>query len=95
MDRYSDPTGTASSAGFKTMKYPNGEDVRLGDKVNLWGEAEGVVVCSVDTSEYSAAYPEAEWSYLKFGVLILSPQAGLIHYIEPESSLKLRQRAGK
>jgi len=75
------------------MRYPSGKDVRLGDKVNLWGGAQGVVVCSLDTREYSADYPESEWSYLKSGVLILSPQAGLIHYIEPEASLTLRWRA--
>jgi hypothetical protein len=75
------------------MKYPSGEEVRLGDHVSLWGGAEGIVVCSFDTKEYSADYPAAEWSYLKAGALILSPQAGLIHYIEAESSLKLLQRA--
>jgi hypothetical protein len=47
------------------MKYPDGQDVRLGDKVSLWAGARGVVVCSLDTQEYSAAYPAAEWSYLK------------------------------
>jgi hypothetical protein len=75
------------------MKYPTGEDVLLGDRVSLWGGAEGLVVCSLDTNEYSTDYPAGEWSYLKSGVLILSPQAGLIHYIEPEPSLKLLQRA--
>ena len=67
------------------MKYPSGEDVRLGDRVSLWADADGVVVCSLDTSEYSTDYPEKQWSYLKSGVLVLSPQAGLIHYIEPRS----------
>lgn len=74
------------------MKYPSGEDVRLGDRVSLWADADGVVVCSLDTSEYSTDYPEKQWSYLKSGVLVLSPQAGLIHYIEPESSLTLLER---
>jgi len=76
------------------MKYPTGEDVRLGDQVSLWRGAEGIVVCSLDTGEFSGAYPEAEWSYLKSGVLILSQEAGLIHYIEPEPSPTLLRRAG-
>ena len=37
-------------------------------------------------------FPEAEWSYLKSGVLIHSPQAGLIHYLQPEASFQLIAR---
>ena len=75
------------------MKYPSGEEVRLGDTVSPWAGAEGVVVCSLDTREYSVDYPESEWSYLKSGVLVLSSHAGLIHYIEPETTLTLFRRA--
>lgn len=74
------------------MKYPDGQEVRLRDKVRLWAGAEGVVVCSLDTHEYSPAYPEAEWGYLKNGVLIRSDAAGLIHYVRPEGSLQLIER---
>jgi hypothetical protein len=75
------------------MKYPDGQEVRLGDKVKLWAGAEGVVVCSLDTKEFSDAYPEAEWGYLRNGVIIASPQAGLIHYFVPETTLELVQRS--
>lgn len=64
------------------MKYLDGQDVRLGDKVQLWAGTQGIVVCSLDTQEYSPVYSEAEGSYLKNGVLILSDTAGLIHYVE-------------
>jgi hypothetical protein len=74
------------------MRYPDGQVVRLGDKVRLWAGADGVVVCSLDTQEYSAEYPEAEWSYLKGGVLVRSDAAGLIHYLEPEPSFRLIER---
>jgi len=74
------------------MRYPDGQVVRLGDKVRLWAGADGVVVCSLDTQEYSAAYPEAEWGYLKSGVLIRSDVGGLIHYLEPEPSFHLVER---
>lgn len=75
------------------MKYPDGTVVRLGDKVRLWEGVAGIVVCSLDTNEYSNAYPAGEWSYLKKGVLIESPQAGLIHYLEPETGFSLLERA--
>ena len=71
------------------MKYPDGQEVRLGDTVALEGEQQGIVVCSIDTGEYSDAYPRDQWSYLDAGVLIEFPSYGLIHYKEPESTLRL------
>ncbi len=75
------------------MKYPSGEEVRLGDRVKLWEGCLGVVVASLDQNEYAASYPRAEWEYLKSGVLIESDKAGLIHYLEPEKTLELVERA--
>jgi len=74
------------------MKYFDGRDARLGDKVQLSGDI-GVVVCSIDTGEYSDDYPEAAWSYLKKGVMISFPKYGLVHYEEPEPELQLVSRA--
>ena len=77
------------------MNYPDGQPVRLGDRVRMWRGAEGVVVCSLDTDEYTDEYPRPDWSYLRKGVLIESPQAGLFHYLEPEDSFELIERRGK
>jgi hypothetical protein len=74
------------------MNYPDGQLVRLGDKVKLWEGCEGIVVCSIDTNEFSDNYPASQWEYLKVGVLIDSSQAGLIHYLEPESAFQLIER---
>src|SRR5271154_5144254 len=73
------------AARRRKMKYPDGQEVRLGDTVALEGEQQGIVVCSIDTGEYSDAYPRDQWSYLDAGVLIEFPSYGLIHYKEPES----------
>lgn len=75
------------------MKYPDGKEVKVGDKVKLWEGCDGIVVASIDTGEFSTAYPEKDWEYLKAGVLINSDKAGLIHYLEPEKSLELIERA--
>ncbi|MHC1727309.1 MAG: hypothetical protein AB9866_15105 [Syntrophobacteraceae bacterium] len=75
------------------MKYPDGKEVRVGDKVMLWEGCYGVVVASIDNGQYTPGYPEAEWDYLKAGILVDSDKAGLIHYLEPEKSLKLLERA--
>ena len=74
------------------MKYPDGQDVKLGDIVGLGKDRQGVVVCSIDTGEYSDACPEVEWSYLNEGVLIKFPSYGLIHYKQPEPDLRLIKR---
>jgi hypothetical protein len=50
-------------------------------------------VASIDTGEYNGEHPEAQWSYLKKGVMIKFPRHGLIHYEEPEADLQLVGRA--
>jgi hypothetical protein len=74
------------------MKYPDGQEVKVGDKVKLGEDVGGVVVCSIDTGEYSDQYPKSEWGYLGKGVLINFPLHGLIHYEEPETDLQLIAR---
>lgn len=75
------------------MNYVNGEQVRLGDRVKLGDDNGGIVVCSIDTGEFSSAFPRAEWDYLARGVLIEFPRYGLIHYTEAEPGLALVERA--
>lgn len=74
------------------MKYSDGQEVKLGDKVKLGPDEGGVVVCSIDTREYTDDYPESEWGYLKKGVLINFPLYGLIHYEEQEPDIHLIAR---
>jgi hypothetical protein len=75
------------------MKYLDGQEVKLGDVVALGKARQGVVVCSIDTGEYSDTYPQVQWSYLNRGVLIEFPSYGLIHYQDPEADLRLVTRA--
>jgi hypothetical protein len=75
------------------MKYPNGQEVKLGDKVQLSANRTGVVLCSFDMDEYNEAYPKSEWGYLGEGVLIDFPSYGLTHYKAPDPDLLLAARA--
>jgi hypothetical protein len=77
------------------MRYPTGELVEIGDSVELWPGCDGEVVCSIDTGQFSEEFTAADWEYLKNGVLVRSTQAGLIHYIEPETTMRLLKRAVK
>jgi len=74
------------------MKYSDGREAKIGDRVKLWDGCYGVVVCSFDTNEYTDDYPGSEWGYLKSGVLIKTDKAGLIHYIEADEDLELITR---
>ncbi len=74
------------------MNYPDGNKVILGDRLKLWDGCCGTVVCSIEDGQYTAEYPEDQWSHLRSGVLIDSSKAGLIHYTEPESSFELIRR---
>lgn len=60
------------------LKYADGQEVRLGDRVKLGQDDGGVVVASIDTNEYSGKHSEAQWGYLKKGVMIEFPLHGLI-----------------
>ena len=78
--------------------YATGELVRCGDRVSLGKDPDGEVVCVVDSGEFTEAYPEADWSYLKKGVLIEFPMYGLIYYestVEPDVTFISRETAGK
>jgi hypothetical protein len=75
------------------MKYANGQDVMLGDRVRLGMDDGGIVVGLIGASEYAAGYSAQEWSYLKTGILIEFPSSGLIHYERPEPDVQLLARA--
>ncbi len=77
------------------MRYPQGQEVHLGDRVRV-GDAicyEGVVVCSIDTGEYTPRYRREDWSNLERGILVDFPHLGLVHYPDPEPTLTLMARA--
>ena len=51
------------------MYYDNGEIIRIGDTVQITdNNLTGKVVCCIDTRQYSAEFPENEWSYLSHGI---------------------------
>ncbi len=74
------------------MNYSDGSLARLGDKVLLWKDCEGTIVCSIDTEEYSESYSKEIWGELGKGVLILSSKAGLVHITEPDEDLVFLER---
>lgn len=62
------------------MNYYTGESIKLGDYVELSSNMTGVIVTIIDDAKYSKLYLKEEWEYLECGLLILSDEAGLVHF---------------
>lgn len=75
------------------IKYQGGQESRLGDRIRIGGDSSGVVVCSIDTDEYTPEFPREQWSYLGAGVMIQFANYGLVHYTEPDEDLEFLGRA--
>jgi hypothetical protein len=71
------------------MKDGNGKDVRLGDRVKLWENHCGIVVCAFDSREFSEKYPESGWGHLKKGVLVELDSGDLFHYEDPDEDFEI------
>ena len=76
------------------MKYHTGEEIRLWDRVKMWEGCTGIVVFSIDSDEYSSAFPKEQWSYLKCGVMFATDKAGLVHSSEADECMELIKRGG-
>ena len=75
------------------MKYHNGQEVRLGDQVTVGSMGGGIVVFSIDSDEYAAKFPKADWNYLGKGVMIEFSNGALVHYEDADRNLQLARRA--
>jgi hypothetical protein len=56
--------------------------LRIGDQVEEGGLS-GIVVANMETGEFSAEYKAADWAHLAAGVLVMTREAGLVHYPDP------------
>lgn len=74
------------------VKYLTGEEVLVGDQVDVCG-SKGEVVYVIDTRQGSAAYPEGSWDYLEVGVMVETVEMGLVHYPELDDRLILLSRS--
>ena len=74
------------------MKYLDGQEVRLGDRVRVDGDPTGLVVCCIESREYSPEFPRADWEYLQQGCLIRSSKYGLVHWQSADEDLQLIER---
>ncbi|WP_303761277.1 hypothetical protein [Alcanivorax jadensis] len=62
------------------MKYSDGTQAKIGDKVLIGEKYHGIVVADMDGDEYSRECPRKQWGYLVSGVMIDTDFGGLVHY---------------
>jgi len=70
------------------MNYSDGRKIKVGDKVELWLNRYGSVVCSIDDGIYTLNYPEEDWAYLKSGILVKMDNDELMHYSVEDYDLR-------
>lgn len=68
------------------MKYPDGTEARLGDRVRITNGDTGMIVASMDTNEFSNEYPAKNYAHLRTGILILTDKGALVRLEEPDHS---------
>ena len=73
------------------MKYLTGEEVMIGDRIRIDGE-EGVVLCVIDTNQFTIEDPKEQWGYLGKGLMAKADCFGLIHYPVPDEDLVFVER---
>ena len=62
----------------------HGRLIRLGDRVNIGSAEKGTVVFSLDTDEFGADFPKAEWEYLGAGIMIRMDGGALVFLDAPD-----------
>ncbi len=61
--------------------------MKLGDRVQLWGDKFGAIVCILADGLFSDEFPQANWAFLQEGLLIKLDDGQLLHYPEIDEDL--------
>ena len=76
------------------MKYVSGKPIKVGDKVVVEGDVDGVVVCDFDSgtsldgfSDWDSSVKLESGGNLSSGVLIQTEKLGLLHYPEEDEDI--------
>ena len=74
------------------MKYHDGQEIFVNDRVDLGGGMTGVVVCDFDNEIYHKEFPGDYWGEFEVGVMVKSKEAGLVHFSVLDTHLSLVER---
>jgi hypothetical protein len=62
------------------MKYHDGTEMHVGDRVRIKNGDTGVIVASMDTGEFSSDYPKENWGDLKTGILVRTDKGAIVRF---------------
>jgi hypothetical protein len=68
------------------MKYQDGMEIRVGDRVKLLNGELATVVASIDAGEYSEECIEENWADLGSGVVVKTDKGALVRFSEPNEN---------
>lgn len=71
------------------MKYMNNDEIMLGDQVSLGGGMTGIVVCCFENGQFAPEFKIEDWNDYTEGVMVESPEGGLIYYQYQSEDLEL------
>ena len=72
------------------MKYADGTEVRLGDRVRITNGDTGTVVASMDTNEYGPEAPRENWAHMGEGILVRTDLGAIVQFDDSHSKLVSR-----
>jgi hypothetical protein len=75
------------------MKYSDGQQAALGDRVRLWESVFGTIMCSIDDNQYSVAFSRENWGYKGRGVVVQTDDGKIFYYDEADEDFELMSRA--
>lgn len=76
------------------MKYPDGTEARLGDRIRFSNGATGTIVLSADTAEYGSDFPKEDWPSVTKGILAKMDNGALVSFCDPNiEEIFLQSRA--
>ena len=64
------------------MKFTDGTEVKVGDRLRLSNDDIATVVFDVETDVYEEGFPKPEWEYLRSGIMVKTDSGALIHLEE-------------
>jgi hypothetical protein len=74
------------------QRYHSGEEIHVGDRIRYAGDP-GTIVFVIDRNEYSAAFPEKDWSHHRTGFMVQNPAYGLVMLDKADEDLEFLGRA--
>ena len=73
-----------------SLKYADGTEAHLGDRVRITNGDAGTVIASMDTDEYGPEATKENWAHMGNGILVRTDRGALVQFDDTHSRLVSR-----